>query len=902
MKNCLKFCMMAALLLAAMGSVTAAIVPIHIKKASGMPNTAHLYFFAGTSHLGGINFATASTSSSRAITFDVDGYAVFNLDNLGWTNLSMIVIWDGSGQSPDIGGGIENGTYVYFYDNGDWSHYYRYDESNSSDKWPTTAASGNADAIPTRVYQGDHHEVSPGYLDLEFEIQVWPTWAGQWFKHMHVNSSSWDLTTDVVYGDWAWDDANNDGIYNTGMGDNAWMHVSPTRTWSSQFKTVGTRYWGVQMNYGDRIWAWHTRGSSTWQSMLTRGELTSTNSNLAKVQVDSVPQPTNLKYGGTKGAVLYWTHARKQILPAGVTRGSTHPKKSLPGFNLDDGAFPFNVGVFKLHGLNGQNKNLTWTPTAGQRWDAVNTISAFPMSISGDWEYKGFLYGCSYGDPLGTAPNSYLALDKTYSPKQQGGPGIYRVYSENYGYYSRPIVIGYFDLSTDLYDLNGETPNVDKVFFKYEQPENNHFFLLSLPFKITSLYDPKGEAITLATSTTDATAKVHLRRYNGTARAIEADQTSPVVASPTGWEVITVVDSSNPLEPGGYAIWINEDKMAGSTAEKKELIFEGPGQKIDFNRKTSKSAKYPTHTSGRVVQNGWDLVGTPCYAWTIFKPSAGQKCWVWDAEHNTYNPAGVAAPFWIEPFSAFFVKMGTSANTALEFDNTYSGIVDDLTRNRPDLPGVAGAPAANSGSGMELLTIRLNDYYKTYISFNEEALADYDDWYDMVYMPSMVSTVPQLYTFKGTEPLSLNTIPGTTKINLGMHIPAAGEYTLKWDNSIVSCNTSLIDYATGQVINMAAESEYTFTAYAAEDVSDRFMVDALRVTTGIVQSAGEVKVYSDHNSIVIEGMNQPTAVSIYDVTGRAIVNKTVSNSFRIPAQQGIYVVNVGDKRVKLIMN
>ena len=522
--------------------------------------------------------------------------------------------------------------------------------------------------------------------------------------------------------------------------------------------------------------------------------------------------------------------------------------------------------------------------------------------------------------------------------------GIYKVYSVNNDkYYSNGVTIAYFDESSNI-DNSNLSGTINNTYFKYE-PKGDVWDFISLPFEVSNVKWADGTALTLGTD-------YWIANYNGEARATtgfgweynnlsnlkggyaiwvdteaaDAPDSDAIVIrakKPANWSDIYVymwITGENgsfyqmahqsgdwyQYAFNGFStiniLFASNTDFSNQTAdikdikeskcfsvssgnyteepcpvqEKSYLIFEGAGNNI--TNPNTVTAEY--HSGAQAIDNGWVLLGSPLYAPAKFSASNEQKCYIWNGADYDIEVDDVVS---IPPFTSFFVKMFDGSHNSLAFSSANL------------------APAANQ-TVSEKLTIRLNDNYKTVIRFNDAALMDYDNLYDAPYMPSLIENAPQIYTFKSNYKLGINTVSGTTDIHLGVHTPNTGEYTFSWDNQLFGCHVYLIDKLEEKTIDMSLESSYTFTTHSTGNIDDRFTVGVLRITTGLPQLEGNVKIYSDNHAIAIDGLKEPTAVSIYDLTGRMIVNRIASDSFRVKLQQGVYVVSVGEKRVKIINN
>jgi len=333
--------------------------------------------------------------------------------------------------------------------------------------------------------------------------------------------------------------------------------------------------------------------------------------------------------------------------------------------------------------------------------------------------------------------------------------------------------------------------------------------------------------------------------------------------------------SGKDLDGNDYIIPV-ESRYISKTSD--YLYFEAANPATAFATLPASKVVNLDYTSGglKPSERGYNLVGNPMYANVTFTlPASGTAYYKWAGGNPTLQESGT---FPTTPFTSFYVKANTTGKS-ITFSTT--------------------TPIAAPAAVAERLTLTLNDTYETYIRVNEEATLGYDD-YDAPYMTPIVDGTPEFYTLIDGVKIARNTVPSSTDISLGFAVPKTGEYTISWENQVPNCNAYLNDLLLDKHIDMSLESSYTFTANAGDNVDNRFTVGILRVATGLVHIDGQVKAYSENKTIVVEGLNAPTAVSVYDLAGRTVANQISSDSFRVKLQQGVYVVCVGDKRVKLI--
>ena len=207
---------------------------------------------------------------------------------------------------------------------------------------------------PSTIYLGD---------TVNFGVDTWGTLNGNYSKWRVVIDTDSNLRTGGVYGNWTADFSNSEYKENT----------------STRFTSVGTWYWGMQIDYGSPYGTnfWMVRDSSAWADLYYAG----TNANLT-VTVTALSDPTGIS------AVKDGTLSQSQINLAWTKWNSR------------------DVMVVRSTGSIG-------TPAPGVAYTAGQSIPG-----GGTVVYIGG--GTSFAD-------TGLSSSTTYN---------YKYYSENFGYYS----------------------------------------------------------------------------------------------------------------------------------------------------------------------------------------------------------------------------------------------------------------------------------------------------------------------------------------------------------------------------------------------------------------------------------------------------------------------------------
>ena len=155
---------------------------------------------------------------------------------------------------------------------------------------------------------------------------------------------------------------------------------------------------------------------------------------------------------------------------------------------------------------------------------------------------------------------------------------------------------------------------------------------------------------------------------------------------------------------------------------------------------------------------------------------------------------------------------------------------------------------------------------------------------------------PQLYTKADDIPVSLNSMPEASFVDIYFTAGADGEYEMNFDGMdtfSASTTLDLEDMQEGNMINLKEVSSYTFQAAIGDDAA-RFRLHF--GTVGIDNPlAGSVKVYSSENAVNVVLPSGLTAdMVVYNVLGQEVANAKISSGMNTIKVKGgaTYIVQV----------
>ncbi len=336
-----------------------------------------------------------------------------------------------------------------------------------------------------------------------------------------------------------------------------------------------------------------------------------------------------------------------------------------------------------------------------------------------------------------------------------------------------------------------------------------------------------------------------------------------------------------PLAPGtGYASWYYTNDTT-----------------VEYTGGTLNQGDYSptlTYTSS----GGYNLIGNPYpsaidwdhTSWT--KTNVDGTVYVWNGIQNiTWNGSVGALTGGVIPAGQAFSIKANGANPVIVMKNAArvhgvdpykeSGVADVLE-------------ISASGNGF-------ND--EAYVNFNEDATTGFDENFDG-YKRWGINEAPQLFTVADDINLSVNVLPALTQnltIQVGYKVGVAGEYTIGFaslESFTEPVTIYLEDLLTGEMINIAENSSYTFAA-SPEDEMIRFELHFM-TTVGVNDKIenSDVYIYSNANSVFVRNSsaNNSGTITVYDIAGSKILSAPLENvplnEIKLSVKSGYYVVKV----------
>lgn len=343
------------------------------------------------------------------------------------------------------------------------------------------------------------------------------------------------------------------------------------------------------------------------------------------------------------------------------------------------------------------------------------------------------------------------------------------------------------------------------------------------------------------------------------------------------WENLTAGDI---LTVGkGYTVQMNQPQTA---------LFSGV---LNSSPVTSTLARLnPGVNPSRV---GWNLLGNPFASaidWDLTEHSSiDGSVYVWNgSQYVSWNGTTGALTNGIIPAeNSFFAKTEVHGTT----------LSIPLTARVHSNVGYYKSTVANL---LELTVEGNNSSDKTFVHFNDQATADFDNEYD-AYKLFGNSDAPQIFSIISGNILSINELPmaGNEMVNLGFKSSISAIYTLNAqgiDNFSSNVSVSLQDVKLNIIQDLKVNPVYSFT-YEEGDAENRFRLKFLDMT-GLAETAlPGIKVFSFDKTVVVENAGlHKGVIRIYDITGRELYSQQLdaqpTTYFPLQVTSGTYIVMI----------
>lgn len=365
--------------------------------------------------------------------------------------------------------------------------------------------------------------------------------------------------------------------------------------------------------------------------------------------------------------------------------------------------------------------------------------------------------------------------------------------------------------------------------------------------------------------------------------------------SPSG--IPCVAGPDNPFETfRGYSIKRDLDYQCGAVNPPTGNIVEFTGFITDLH-----SGAYSVDLTGTAFSGGsldnWNFIGNPYPAsidyeyWKNNIPGSipaevDDAIYFWDDNALIYRSwiNGVGYTQYIPPTQGFYMHVNTPGTWTVNIDNaarSHSGASEYF---KSDVDNLLVLEASGNGYSDE-----------TYIRFMDNASQAFEGNEDAYKLLSEVKFVPQLYTYAGSEKLSINTLPSAGSMELAFQSGQSGYYTLSVAESGIGY-VVLEDIKTGEFGNIE-DQEYQFF-YSQGDDPNRFR---LHFGTGTGLANGKsVSVFSANGNLYINNTGSSGTAIVYDMMGQEITGREVSpgvNTIKLGNHNGYYLVKVNTTEV-----
>ena len=303
------------------------------------------------------------------------------------------------------------------------------------------------------------------------------------------------------------------------------------------------------------------------------------------------------------------------------------------------------------------------------------------------------------------------------------------------------------------------------------------------------------------------------------------------------------------------------------------------------------------------ANGGWNLLGNPY-------PSAID----WD---EVFKDDGISGSVAAWNGTNYIYWNGTTGSLTDGIIQAVNGFFVSTTINGSTLTIPLSARVHNPAPILKetvpyVLKLRVNGNTasdETFIHFNDNATAAYDNLYDARKLWGE-DFAPQLYSMIEGDVLAINELPfdGNKTIDLGFRCNTNGEYILNASGIESFEDSTLIlleDLKNNKLQDLRNEPVYNFK-YQAGDNAGRFKLHFRTQSADNDPDNSGISVYSyDHNIILTNTTGIEGKVTVYDMTGREIISTNISNQVTtsIPMPQavtGYYVLKIFTAKTNVI--
>lgn len=371
------------------------------------------------------------------------------------------------------------------------------------------------------------------------------------------------------------------------------------------------------------------------------------------------------------------------------------------------------------------------------------------------------------------------------------------------------------------------------------------------------------------------------RYYDGNARATNGIGDS--------WKDVV---SGDVLKAGkGYIVQTDNRAICSIMSDTEQALHSFMGEQ-------SVKVSLDTHTSSRIEDQSWNLVGNPFPSFfNIHYIEYNAPIVVWNGDG--YIALSVKDDdYALRPLEAFFTQKPDEKSDLL---------FQPAGRQINSYIADQGNLRSSSFSSRRIINLVLKgDTYtdKSRVVINPEARIEYELTCDAVKWMSPKAEIPQLYSLDGSDRrYAINERPeGSGRIALGVYIGKAGTYELALPEGSIGQSVILKDKYLNKEVDLSLKT-YSFQAEEGT-FDDRF---ELRLSSGVVTGTEapedqQSMAYAQDGNLVVEAP-AGISVTVYSYTGVPLISHTMNQSrWSIPLSTGFYLVRIGDHTYKVIMH
>ena len=362
------------------------------------------------------------------------------------------------------------------------------------------------------------------------------------------------------------------------------------------------------------------------------------------------------------------------------------------------------------------------------------------------------------------------------------------------------------------------------------------------------------------------------------------------------WNNLTSSSALNVMQ--GYSV------RYGTAA--KTITFTG-----DFNNGDQSISVTNANPSDGTETYGWNLVGNPYPSPIDWDASSGwtrtginSTVYVYDVSGGSYsqfNYSSQTGPFYIPPTQGFYVYATTSSSSLQMTNEVRATASTAYYKKEVEYPFI------------NLIVSNGIKEDKVNLIFHPEATGNFET-YDGLKLFGWNEDVPQVYTYsEDNKLLSINTINSSQLDNIEEPIIFKLGYTTQIETPLSftidemggftdDINVTIHDKDLDIYYNITTNS-YEFFSDIGE-YNDRFDIIISKAPNSIIDvSENTINCYTHNNTLIIRSQEpiKNSRLLVYDVLGRAIINKSLTTKtrhvFTIPEKTNIFVVNIlQDKR------